>query len=78
MNSDLYGEHDIDGATVDKPTVINFSANRALTGKILIVYELGMQARDFVHTRDVAQESGVDISGARETLGWKGLERSDQ
>jgi UDP-glucose 4-epimerase len=55
LKSNLYGEHEIDGTTVSKPTVINFFVNRALAGETLTVYEPGTQARNFVHVKDVAQ-----------------------
>jgi UDP-glucose 4-epimerase len=55
LKSNLYGEHEIDGTTVGKPTVINFFVNRALSGETLTVYEPGTQARNFVHVKDVAR-----------------------
>ena len=48
-------EHEVEGTEVGKPTVINFFVNRALAGETLTVYEPGMQARNFVHVRDVAR-----------------------
>jgi UDP-glucose 4-epimerase len=53
--SNLYGEHEMEGTAVGKPTVINFFVNRALAGETLTVYEPGTQARNFVHVRDVAR-----------------------
>ncbi|MDB2294288.1 NAD-dependent epimerase/dehydratase family protein, partial [Halorubrum ezzemoulense] len=41
LKSNLYGEHEVDGTTVGKPTVINFFVNRALAGETLTVYEPG-------------------------------------
>ena len=55
LKSNLYGEHEIEGTEVGKPTVINFFVNRALAGETLTVYEPGTQARNFVHVRDVAR-----------------------
>ncbi|KOX96002.1 NAD-dependent epimerase/dehydratase family protein [Halorubrum tropicale] len=55
LKSNLYGEHEVDGTTVGKPTVINFFVNRALAGETLTVYEPGTQARNFVHVKDVAR-----------------------
>ena len=55
LKSNLYGEHEIDGTEVGKPTVINFFVNRALAGETLTVYEPGTQARNFVHVKDVAR-----------------------
>ncbi|MDB2283303.1 NAD(P)-dependent oxidoreductase [Halorubrum ezzemoulense] len=55
LKSNLYGEHEIEGTEVGKPTVINFFVNRALSGETLTVYEPGTQARNFVHVRDVAR-----------------------
>ncbi|ADB60120.1 NAD-dependent epimerase/dehydratase [Haloterrigena turkmenica DSM 5511] len=55
MKSNLYGEHEVDGTTVSKPTVINFFVNRALSEETLTVYEPGTQSRNFVHVKDVAR-----------------------
>ncbi|OYR55427.1 NAD-dependent epimerase/dehydratase family protein [Halorubrum halodurans] len=55
LKSNLYGEHEVGGTEVGKPTVINFFVNRALAGETLTVYEPGTQARNFVHVRDVAR-----------------------
>jgi UDP-glucose 4-epimerase len=55
LKSNLYGEHDIDGTTVGKPTVINFFVDRALAGEPLTVYQPGTQARNFIHVIDVAR-----------------------
>lgn len=55
LKSNLYGEHEIDGTTVGKPTVINFFVDRALSGETLSVYEPGTQARNFIHVKDVAR-----------------------
>ena len=55
LKSNLYGEHEINGTTVGKPTVINFFVDRALSGETLTVYEPGSQARNFVHVKDVAR-----------------------
>jgi nucleoside-diphosphate-sugar epimerase len=54
MISNLYGEHEIDGQTVSKGTVINFFVNKALAGETLTVYEPGTQARNYIHVKDVA------------------------
>ncbi len=55
LKSNLYGEHEINGTTVGKPTVINFFIDRALSGETLTVYEPGTQARNFVHVKDIAR-----------------------
>ena len=55
LKSNLYGEHEVDGTEVSKPTVINFFVNRALAGETLTVYEPGTQARNFIHVVDVAR-----------------------
>jgi UDP-glucose 4-epimerase len=55
LKSNLYGEHEVDGTTVGKPTVTNFFVDRALAGEPLTVYEPGTQARNFVHVVDVAR-----------------------
>jgi len=55
LKSNLYGEHEVDGTTVGKPTVINFFVDRALAGEPLTVYEPGTQARNFIHVVDVAR-----------------------
>ncbi len=54
MISNLYGAHVVDGQTVSKDTVINFFADRALSGESLTVYKPGTQARNFIHVTDVA------------------------
>jgi UDP-glucose 4-epimerase len=55
LKSNLYGEHEVNGTTVRKPTVINFFVDRALAGEPLTVYEPGTQARNFIHVIDVAR-----------------------
>jgi len=55
LKSNLYGQHQVDGTSVGKPTVINFFVNRALSGESLTVYEPGTQARNFIHVKDVAR-----------------------
>jgi len=55
LKSNLYGEHELDGTTVGKPTVINFFVDRALLDETLTVYEPGSQARNFVHVKDAAR-----------------------
>ncbi|QLH81225.1 NAD-dependent epimerase/dehydratase family protein [Halosimplex pelagicum] len=55
LKSNLYGEHEIDGQTVSKGTVINFFVGRAKDGENLTVYEPGDQARNYVHVKDVAR-----------------------
>jgi len=55
LKSNLYGEHEIDGQTVSKNTVINFFVGRAKDGENLTVYEPGDQARNYVHVKDVAR-----------------------
>lgn len=55
LKSNLYGEHEVNGMAVGKPTVINFFVERALSGKILTVYKPGTQARNFIHVKDVAR-----------------------
>jgi UDP-glucose 4-epimerase len=53
LKSNLYGEHEVHGTTVGKPTVINFFVDCALAGESLTVYEPGTQARNFIHIIDV-------------------------
>jgi len=55
LKSNLYGEHEIDGRTVSKGTVLNFFVNRAFSEDPLTVYEPGTQARNYVHVVDVAR-----------------------
>ncbi|MFH5800822.1 NAD-dependent epimerase/dehydratase family protein [Haladaptatus sp. CMAA 1911] len=55
LKSNLYGEHEVDGRTVSKGTVINFFVNRVSEGQELTVYEPGTQSRNYVHVNDVAQ-----------------------
>jgi len=55
LKSNLYGEHEIDGQTVSKGTVINFFVGRAKAGENLTVYEPGDQARNYIHVKDVAR-----------------------
>ena len=69
LKSNLYGEHEIEGTEVGKPTVINFFVNRALAGETLTMYEPGTQARNFVHVWDVfrAYVRSAAVGGAG---GW--------
>ncbi|WP_135824571.1 NAD-dependent epimerase/dehydratase family protein [Halorussus ruber] len=55
LKSNLYGEHEIDGRTVSKGTVINFFVNRVFSDEPLTVYEPGTQSRNYVHVKDVAR-----------------------
>jgi UDP-glucose 4-epimerase len=55
LKSNLYGEHEVDGTVVGKPTVINFFVDRALSGEPMTVYEPGTQARNFIHVIDIAR-----------------------
>jgi UDP-glucose 4-epimerase len=55
LKSNLYGEHEIDGQTVSKGTVINFFVSRVLNGDPLTVYEPGTQSRNYIHVDDVAR-----------------------
>jgi len=55
LKSNLYGEHEIDGQTVSKGTVLNFFVNRAFSDDPLTVYEPGTQARNYIHVVDVAR-----------------------
>ncbi|WP_123538116.1 NAD-dependent epimerase/dehydratase family protein [Halosimplex salinum] len=55
LKSNLYGEHEINGRTVSKGTVINFFVGRAKAGENLTVYEPGDQARNYIHVKDVAR-----------------------
>ncbi|GAA0255322.1 NAD-dependent epimerase/dehydratase family protein [Haladaptatus pallidirubidus] len=55
LKSNLYGEHEVDGRTVSKGTVINFFVNRVAKGQELTVYEPGTQSRNYIHVDDVAQ-----------------------
>jgi UDP-glucose 4-epimerase len=55
LKSNLYGEHEIDGQTVSKGTVINFFVSRVLNSDPLTVYEPGTQSRNYIHVDDVAR-----------------------
>ncbi|WP_256301959.1 NAD-dependent epimerase/dehydratase family protein [Haloarchaeobius salinus] len=55
LKSNLYGEHEINGQTVSKGTVLNFFVNRAFSEEPLTVYEPGTQARNYVHVVDIAR-----------------------
>jgi UDP-glucose 4-epimerase len=55
LKSNLYGEHEVDGEVVGKPTVINFFVGRVEAGEPLTVYEPGTQSRNFVHVKDIAR-----------------------
>jgi len=55
LKSNLYGEHEIDGQTVSKGTVLNCFVNRAFSDDPLTVYEPGTQARNYIHVVDVAR-----------------------
>jgi UDP-glucose 4-epimerase len=55
LKSNLYGEHEIEGNTISKGTVINFFVNRVFTDQPLTVYEPGTQSRNYVHVKDVAR-----------------------
>jgi UDP-glucose 4-epimerase len=55
LKSNLYGEHEIDGTVVSKPTVTNFFAGRVEAGEPLTVYEPGTQSRNFIHVKDIAR-----------------------
>jgi UDP-glucose 4-epimerase len=55
LKSNLYGQHEVDGTAVSKPTVINFFLNRALSGEPLTVYKPGTQSRNYIHVKDVAR-----------------------
>jgi UDP-glucose 4-epimerase len=63
--SNLYGEHDVDGTRVSKPTVINFFVSQVADGEPLTVYEPGTQSRSFIHVKDVAR---VYIRSAEQLL----------
>jgi len=73
LKSNLYGEHEINGQTVSKGTVINFFVDRVLNRESLTVYEPGTQSRNFIHVKDVARayvrsvERFVDQLDAGET-----------
>jgi UDP-glucose 4-epimerase len=55
LKSNLYGEHEIDGTVISKPTVINFFIERVKAGDPLTVYEPGTQSRNFINVKDVAR-----------------------
>lgn len=55
LKSNLYGEHEIEGITISKGTVINFFVNRVFSDQPLTVYEPGTQSRNYVHVKDVAR-----------------------
>lgn len=77
MISNLYGEHEVDGQSVSKGTVINFFVNRALSGEPLTVYEPGTQARNYVHVKDVANAfvKSAERMVEQKTTGETGAER---
>jgi len=55
LKSNLYGDHEVDGRTITKGTVINFFVSRVFADEPLTVYEPGTQARNYVHVKDVAR-----------------------
>jgi UDP-glucose 4-epimerase len=55
MKSNLYGDHQVDGQTITKGTVINFFVSRVFADAPLTVYEPGTQARNYIHVKDVAR-----------------------
>ncbi|MCO8244780.1 MULTISPECIES: NAD(P)-dependent oxidoreductase [unclassified Haladaptatus] len=55
LKSNLYGEHEIDGRTISKGTVINLFVNWVFSDQQLTVYEPGTQSRNYVHVKDVAR-----------------------
>jgi UDP-glucose 4-epimerase len=55
LKSNLYGDHEVDGRTITKGTVINFFVSRVFAEEPLTVYEPGTQARNYVHVKDVAR-----------------------
>jgi UDP-glucose 4-epimerase len=55
LKSNLYGDHQVDGRTITKGTVINFFVSRVFADEPLTVYEPGSQARNYVHVKDVAR-----------------------
>jgi len=77
MKSNLYGDHEVGGQRVSKPTVINFFVERALAGETLTVYEPGTQSRNFVHVKDIARAYLRSIERLADQLaaGDTGVER---
>ena len=77
MKSNAYGEHDVDGTTVTKGTVVNFFVDRALSGEPITVYEPGTQARNYLHVKDAASAQVRSVERllsrleAGETGAWK-------
>ncbi|MFD1514567.1 NAD-dependent epimerase/dehydratase family protein [Halomarina rubra] len=69
MVANLYGEHELDGQTISKRTVINIFANLALDGESLTVNEPGTQSRNFVHVKDVAQAFAKSVERLLEQRG---------
>ncbi len=55
LKSNLYGEHEINGKTISKGTVINFFINRVFSEQPLTVYKPGTQSRNYIHVKDVAR-----------------------
>jgi UDP-glucose 4-epimerase len=55
LKSNIYGEHEIDGTVVSKPTVTNFFVDRVDSGEPLTVYEPGTQSRNFIHVKDISR-----------------------
>lgn len=63
MKSNVYGQHEVNGKSIGKDTVINIFVERARDQKSLKVFKPGTQARDFVHVKDVARayEYSLDV-----------------
>jgi UDP-glucose 4-epimerase len=77
LKSNLYGEHEIDGRTITKGTVINFFVGRVFADEPLTVYEPGTQARNYVHVKDVARAYVLSAERLLEDLddGHTGVEK---
>jgi len=53
LKSNIYGEYEVDGRKISKPTVVNIFVEKAKSGEALTVYKPGTQKRSFVHVLDV-------------------------
>jgi UDP-glucose 4-epimerase len=55
INSNVYGTHRINGREISKGTVVNYFVDKAVKRETLTVHSPGVQERDFIHVKDVAE-----------------------